>query len=101
MSKQKQILIIDELGTPMSEFENRVKKSNLDYEIIWEESKAVNDEVEVIVLVLRKVEKGFLKQFTNLKMIAVAFTGYDTVDMEYCREHNIAFIMYPNIPLIL
>ncbi len=25
----------------------------------------------------------------NLKMICVAFTGYDHIDMEYCREHNI------------
>lgn len=25
----------------------------------------------------------------HLKMICVAFTGYDHIDMEYCREHNI------------
>ena len=31
-----------------------------------------------------------LKQLPNLKMIAVAATGYDVVDMPFCREHGIA-----------
>jgi len=31
-----------------------------------------------------------LKQLPNLKMIAVAATGYDVVDVGYCKEHGIA-----------
>jgi glycerate dehydrogenase len=31
-----------------------------------------------------------LKQLPQLKMIAVAATGYDVVDIAYCREHGIA-----------
>ena len=31
-----------------------------------------------------------LKLLPNLKMIAVAATGYDVVDVPYCREHGIA-----------
>src|ERR1700754_3605281 len=31
-----------------------------------------------------------LKQLPNLKMIAVAATGYDCVDVAYCKEHGIA-----------
>ena len=31
-----------------------------------------------------------LKQLPHLKMIAVAATGYDVVDVGYCREHGIA-----------
>src|ERR1700753_4258077 len=31
-----------------------------------------------------------LKQLPKLKMIAVAATGYDVVDVPYCREHGIA-----------
>jgi len=31
-----------------------------------------------------------LQQLPNLKMIAVAATGYDVVDVGYCREHGIA-----------
>jgi len=95
MPQQKQILIIDELLTPKQDFENSVKKSNLDYEIIWDENTATPDKVEVIVTVLRKLGKEYLTQFPNLKMIAVAFTGYDSVDMEYCREHKIAVYNVP------
>ena len=51
--------------------------------------------VEVIVTVLMKLDKEYLEQFPNLKMIAVAFTGYDSVDMEYCREHDIAVYNVP------
>jgi glycerate dehydrogenase len=31
-----------------------------------------------------------LRQLPNLKMIAVAATGYDVVDIPYCKEHGIA-----------
>src|SRR5258708_35595156 len=31
-----------------------------------------------------------LRQVPNLKMIAVAATGYDCVDVPYCKEHGIA-----------
>lgn len=31
-----------------------------------------------------------LKQLPQLRMIAVAATGYDVVDVEYCRQHGIA-----------
>ena len=95
MSQQKQILIIDDLLTPKQDFENSAKKSNLDYEIIWDDKKATHDKVEVIVTVLKKLEKEYLQQFPNLKMIAVAFTGYDSVDMEYCKKHGIAIYNVP------
>ena len=95
MSQQKQILIIDNLLTPKQDFEKSVKKSNLDYEIVWEKKVATPDMVEVIVTVLKKLDKEYLEQFPNLKMIAVAFTGYDSVDMEYCREHDIAVYNVP------
>ena len=90
MSQQKQILIIDDLLTPQENFENSAEKANLDYKIIWSEKAASPAKVEVIVTVLKKLGKEYLQQFPNLKMIAVAFTGYDSVDMEYCKEYGIA-----------
>ena len=95
MSQQKQILIIDDLLTSKQDFENSAKKSNLDYDIIWDEKAATPAKVEVIVTVLKKLGKEYLQQFTNLKMIAVAFTGYDSVDMEYCQEQGIAVYNVP------
>lgn len=95
MSQQKQILIIDDLITPKQDFENSVKNSNLDYDVIWQEQEATPDKVEIIVTVLKKIGKEFLENYPNLKIIAVAFTGYDSVDMEYCREQDIAVYNVP------
>ena len=95
MSQQKQILIIDDLLTPKQDFENSAKKANLDYEIVWDEKAATPAKVEVIVTVLKQLNKEYLQQFPNLKMIAVAFTGYDSVDMGYCKEHGIAIYNVP------
>ena len=95
MSQQKQILIIDDLLTPKQDFEKSVKKSNLDYEIVWDKKVATPNMVEVIVTVLKKLDKEYLEQFPNLKMIAVAFTGYDSVDIDYCQEHGIAVYNVP------
>lgn len=95
MLHQKQILIIDDLLTPQQNFENSAKKANLAYEIIWDEATATPDKVEVIVTVLKKLDKEYLQQFSNLKMIAVAFTGYDSVDMDYCHEQGIAIYNVP------
>ena len=95
MPHQKQILIIDDLLTPQENFENSAEKANLNYEIVWDEKAATPHKVEVIVTVLKKLGKEYLQQFPNLKMIAVAFTGYDSVDMEYCKEHGIAIYNVP------
>ena len=95
MPQQKQILIIDDLLTPQENFENSAEKANLNYEIVWDEKAATSAKVEVIVTVLKKLGKEYLQQFPNLKMIAVAFTGYDSVDMEYCKEHGIAIYNVP------
>ena len=95
MPQQKQILIIDDLLTPQENFENSAEKANLNYEIVWDEKAATPHKVEVIVTVLKKLGKEYLQQFPNLKMIAVAFTGYDSVDMDYCHEQGIAIYNVP------
>jgi len=44
------------------------------------------------VAIINKVPMGAetLRQLPQLKMIAVAATGYDVVDIGYCKEHGIA-----------
>jgi len=47
---------------------------------------------DATVAIINKVpmRADTLKQLPNLKMIAVAATGYDCVDVPYCKEHGIA-----------
>src|SRR6201992_1589111 len=47
---------------------------------------------DATVAIINKVplRADTLKQLPKLKMIAVAATGYDVVDVAYCKEHGIA-----------
>jgi phosphoglycerate dehydrogenase-like enzyme len=45
--------------------------------------------------VKKKLGSAELSEFLKLKMIAVAFTGYDSVDLNYCKENNIAVCNVP------
>ncbi|MDO5760406.1 MAG: NAD(P)-dependent oxidoreductase, partial [Bacteroidota bacterium] len=38
------------------------------------------------------LRKEVLEKCTNLKLLAIAFTGLDHVDMEYCKERNIEVV---------
>lgn len=44
----------------------------------------------ILVLSNIKFPKEVISQCKNLKMICVAFTGYDHIDIKYCQENNIA-----------
>lgn len=56
-----------------------------DKESLIERSK----EADIVVLSNFKYPKEVMEQCPNLKYICVAFTGYDHVDMEYCKERGI------------
>ncbi|MBR3879663.1 MAG: hydroxyacid dehydrogenase [Clostridia bacterium] len=52
-------------------------------------AKNVGDS-DVIILNKIKVGKHNLPECNNLKLICVTATGYDNIDLEYCKENNIA-----------
>lgn len=56
-----------------------------DTETLIERSK----DADAVVLSNFKYGRDVMEHCPNLKYICVAFTGYDHVDMEYCREHGI------------
>lgn len=65
----------------------------LDYDIVREETDPVA--VEVIINVKKRIDAAMIKRFPNLKMIAVAFTGFDSVDLDACRQMGIAVYNVP------
>ena len=50
---------------------------------------------DVAVLNKVKLNKDNLSGAKNLKLICVAATGYDNIDVEFCREHGIALCNVP------
>ena len=74
----------------------RVRKPAFAAEYIEHEKTAVGEIVPRLagatVAIINKVpmRADTLRQLPDLKMIAVAATGYDVVDVAYCKEHGIA-----------
>jgi glycerate dehydrogenase len=68
------------------------------FEHTWEEypvtdsSESAQRLRDATVAITNKVplRAATLRQLPKLKMIAVAATGYDVIDVDYCREHGIA-----------
>lgn len=60
------------------------------------ENTSMVQNVEIIsVFIDSQVNKEILEKLPNLKMIATRSTGFDQIDLEYCKEKNIAVCNVP------
>lgn len=50
----------------------------------------------ISVFTTSRVNKKVLEQFPNLKLIALRSVGFNHIDLDYCKEHNIAVETSPN-----
>lgn len=53
------------------------------------------DDIEAIVTVKKKVDKSILERCPELKLVAVAFTGFDHVDLDECNKRGIKVANVP------
>lgn len=92
------IVILEPLGIPAETAQEMAKAAigsgnelvyyndrREDVETLIERSR----DADAVVLTNFKYPKAVMEKCPNLKYICVAFTGYDHVDMEYCRERGI------------
>lgn len=49
----------------------------------------------ISVFTTSRVNRKVLEQFKNLKLIALRSVGFNHIDLDYCREHNIAVVNSP------
>lgn len=61
-------------------------------------TKNLPTDVEVISVFAHSQPIGAstLKPFKNLRLLATRSTGYNHIDLDYCRRHNIAVVNVPN-----
>lgn len=67
-----------------------------DYELVFEplnnlepvDKKYIDADI-ISVFTTSRVDKSVLKQFKNLRMIALRSVGYNHIDLDYCKENNI------------
>ena len=93
MSNQKQILILADLGIPLVDFQKITSQSELNFDFISDNHISAN--VEGIITIKTTVDKQLIEKYPNLKFIAVAFTGYDCVDLSICKQKNISVFNVP------
>ncbi len=92
------LVVLEPLGIPFETLAGKVKAAvgdraevvcykdrKEDIETLAERSK----DADMVVLSNFKYPKEVMEKCPKLKYICVAFTGYDHVDMDYCREKGI------------
>lgn len=92
------IAIIEPLGIDEKAVE-KLKQDFLpeDIELVYYNSVPQDDEekikrsedADIVMLANMPLRKNVLEKCTKLKMLSVAFTGVDHVDMDYCKANNI------------
>lgn len=95
MTNEAQVLFLEGLGVPKSMVARLAVSMDLDLELVWDADAADKDQVQVLVTVKKEVGADLLKAFPNVETVAVAFTGFDAVDAEYCKAHGIAVYNVP------
>ena len=55
-----------------------------------EDVKNVITDADVIIVNKLKLNESNLQYAKNLKLICITATGYDNIDIDYCKQHNIA-----------
>jgi len=89
------ILVLENPGNNQEEFLELAGRSTDKYTFVTSINNISCTDIIGIVHVKRKLSGEFLTDFPNLKFIATAFTGYDSVDEHYCRNHKIAVYNVP------
>lgn len=96
------IAIIEPLGISKESVEKLkqnilASKLNQDIELTYYNTVPENDEekirrakdAQIVILANMPLRKNVLEKCRNLKLLSVAFTGVDHIDMNYCKEKNI------------
>lgn len=92
------IVCVEPLGISGEKFENLKQEfasqgHHFDYYMDRDETEAALVErmhdAEVVIISNIKLSAGVLAQCPRLKMLSVAFTGLDHIDLTYCDEHGI------------
>lgn len=91
------VLFLDDLDLPRGDVVRQFEERDLRVPIVWPERApgADAEAVTCLVTVTTPVSRRILERFPNLRLVAVAFTGYDQVDAEACRERGIAVCNVP------
>ena len=93
----RRLLFLQKLGVKREAIENLISEAQLPLTALWAKWREVESPEEVlgIVTVQDKVDDEVLDHFPNARVIAVAFTGYDCLDLDACSRRGVAVYNVP------
>ena len=93
-----QILILQDLGISSLKLNDLLSTLSIKNQLIhgFSDINLIDEKVQIIITIKEKVDETLLKRFPNTKLIAIAFTGYDVVDINYCKQQNISVCNVPS-----
>lgn len=93
------IAVVEPLGVPNEDLKEQLRTAikGFDVEIVTSPDRREDEasliersgDAEIVVVSNIKYPASVMEKNPNLRYICVAFTGYDHIDMEYCRQHGI------------
>ncbi|MBU0718304.1 MAG: hydroxyacid dehydrogenase [Planctomycetes bacterium] len=91
------LLFLQKLGIEHDVIPQLIREARLPLNPAWGNWRDVDSPEDVfgIVTVQATVNDEILDHFPNVKVIAVAFTGYDCLDLDACRRRGIAAYNVP------
>lgn len=96
----KYVLFLNDLDLSRNETRDLLHRSVGDkYEAIWHgdpKLKRLRNDVEILVTAEHEVDSTVLERWPELKMVSLAFTGYDRVDTGYCRSRGLSLYYVPD-----
>lgn len=95
----KYVLFLEDLGLTHDETRSLLRRVTHDYEPLWEgvfDADSLRKDVEVLVTSDHQVKIAELKKiWGNVKMVSLAFTGFDGIDLAYARSEKIKLYYVP------
>ena len=95
----KHVLFLQDLGLTHDDARGLLRKVTPDYEPLWEgtfDVEALSKDVEILVTSDHQVDISELKKrWPKVRMVSLAFTGFDGIDVNYAREKNIQLYFVP------
>ncbi len=92
---KQQILILEDLGISKAQFQTIIKEKNINFDFVEKKGKENSNLIIGIICVKAKIDQELISQYKNLRFIAVAFTGFDNINMQACRKNQIAVFNVP------
>ena len=94
---ENKVAILEPLGLAEEKLKSIIDEYNIDANFVYYSDKPQNKQqliercqgCKAIVLAQIPIDREVIENCPNLKYICIAFTGYDHVDVQYCKEKGI------------